>query len=378
MCNAELLEVEYREHGMLRLAPWWLVSEHIFRKTSANDYGTKNLPAAIRLAAQSLVGKTAKDPEIAQFDCIRKLSKAAACAMGTREMIHFLQSGSEDDKLYLDRRSTTNHIVTAAAYLGDLEYITRLAKGGEVDCSENVYFGNPLRCAVTQGHYELVKLLLDHGADVNHGGAGQGQGSTALQAAAATGREDIINLILDEKYGGHTSGRDYDYAILKAASAGHLSVVQDLMKRVNMKPSQVLRNCILLEGAAHGHEMVVHFALQIGANPNTAESCNCFHIPITDAARHGYDNIVKILLENGAIPKLGGKQDTISKAARREHRKTVLVLLEYGIDLTHPYLSFLGSVPAKRGTLMFELHQLKQARIRIKEDLERQSDGDLL
>ena len=360
------------------MAPSWLVAEHVFRKASANDYGTKNLPAAIRLAAQSLVRKTSKDPETTQYDCIRKLSKAAACAMGIREIIHFLQSGSEDDKLYLDRRSTTNHIVTAAAYLGDLEYITRLAKGGEVDCSENVYFGNPLRCAVTQGHYELAKLLLDHGADVNHGGAGQGQGSTALQAAALTGREDIINLILDEKYRCHASGEDYDSAILKAASAGHLSVVQDLMKRVNVEPSQVLRNCILLAGAAHGHEMVVHFALQIGANPNTAEGRNCYHIPITDAARHGYDNVVKILLENGAIPKLGGRQDTISIAARREHRKTVQVLLEYGVDLTHPYLNFLGTVPAKPGTLMFELHQLKQARIRIKEDLERQSDGDLL
>jgi ankyrin repeat protein len=347
MCNSELLEIEHRR---LRRAPSWLVAEHVFRKTWASDYGTKNLPAAIRLAAQSLLRKTTADPKTAQEDCIRKLSKAAVwAAMNTNSVLHLLVSGSEEDRLYLDRRSTTNHVVAAAAYLGDREYITRLANGGEIDCSENIYFGNPLRCAVAQGHYELAKILLDHGADVNHGGAGKGQGSTALQAAAVAGREDIINLILDEKYRCHTSGNDYDRAILEAASAGHLSVVQDLMKRVNMDPSQVLRNCLLLKGSAHGHENVVLFALQIGANPNTAETCNSFHIPITDAANHGYDSIVKILLENGAIPKLGGRQDTISKAARREHRKTVQVLLEYGIDLTHPYLGFLGSVPAKPG-----------------------------
>jgi ankyrin repeat protein len=54
--------------------------------------------------------------------------------------------------------------------------------------------GNALQAASEGGDEQIVKLLLDQGADVNAQGGCYGN---ALQAASARGHEQIIKLLLD-------------------------------------------------------------------------------------------------------------------------------------------------------------------------------------
>ncbi|KAE9567466.1 hypothetical protein CGMCC3_g16399 [Colletotrichum fructicola] len=61
------------------------------------------------------------------------------------------------------------------------------AQGGE--------YGNALQAASYRGHQEIVKLLLNQGADVNAQGGGYGN---ALQAASYRGHQEIIQLLLNQ------------------------------------------------------------------------------------------------------------------------------------------------------------------------------------
>jgi uncharacterized protein len=54
---------------------------------------------------------------------------------------------------------------------------------------------SPLEDASLKGFEQMIELLLDHGAQVNHVNAGSG--TTALYAAASFGKGDVVKLLLE-------------------------------------------------------------------------------------------------------------------------------------------------------------------------------------
>ena len=58
----------------------------------------------------------------------------------------------------------------------------------------------PSECAAGDGHFGLVKLFLEHGAEVNFApSSGTFAGYTALHAAANGGSVEVVRLLLDHK-----------------------------------------------------------------------------------------------------------------------------------------------------------------------------------
>lgn len=84
-----------------------------------------------------------------------------------------------------------------------------------------------LAIACTQGHYEVVELLLLKGANVN---VSDEQSSTPLMKAAAKGFTQIANLLV--KYGADVNAQDKQgyTAIIRAADSGHTEIVELLMQ----------------------------------------------------------------------------------------------------------------------------------------------------
>lgn len=293
------------------------------------DHGTGNLPSAIHLAANTLIPESIASQELEEPIIIRFLSQAAALRMGTRSALHFLKPDTEAGKMYSKRKSTTNHIVASAACLGDLEFFIKLREVGEIDCSENLYFGNPLRCAIVYDHYELAKFLLDYGVDANAGGLNPGLGLTALQVAAATGRTRFVELLLTHKNGSQAGGANFEYAITQAASAGHVEIVQNLLPLIPNDRTEIVHNMILMEAARHDQQEVIRYLLQIGADPNGIQAYTAHQQPLTIAGLRGNADIMRLLVEYGAVPTRLGRHDILNKTNRRGYARTVQVLLDY-------------------------------------------------
>lgn len=66
-----------------------------------------------------------------------------------------------------------------------------------------------LQEVAAQGNSEMVKLLLERGADVNNSGGPYG---TALQAAVTQGHPEIVKLLLESGANANSPGGHYDTA----------------------------------------------------------------------------------------------------------------------------------------------------------------------
>ncbi|KAF9065842.1 ankyrin repeat-containing domain protein, partial [Rhodocollybia butyracea] len=92
--------------------------------------------------------------------------------------------------------------------------------------AEGGHYGNALQAAAAQGNKDAVQLLLEHKADVN---AQSGLYGNALQAAAAEGDKNIVQLLLDHKAYINAQGGEFGNALQAAAAWGNMGAVQVLL-----------------------------------------------------------------------------------------------------------------------------------------------------
>lgn len=97
----------------------------------------------------------------------------------------------------------------------------------EVDINaQGGHYGNALQAAAYEGRNDTVQLLLDNGADVNVQGGHYGN---ALQAAAFQGRKDIMQLLIDRGADINAQGGLVGNALQAAAYQGRNEAVQLLL-----------------------------------------------------------------------------------------------------------------------------------------------------
>jgi len=109
-----------------------------------------------------------------------------------------------------------------AASEGDLATVRELIKTTFVDTTEGSVFGGttPLIVAARYGHKDIVQILLENGANIDHQ---DNYGQTALMYAANFGLKDVVQLLLDrganrtlKTNGGNTAcaaNKNVDYII---------------------------------------------------------------------------------------------------------------------------------------------------------------------
>ncbi|KAH2002041.1 hypothetical protein KXV45_003538 [Aspergillus fumigatus] len=89
--------------------------------------------------------------------------------------------------------------------------------------------GSALQAASHKGYQEIVKLLLGKGADVNAQG---GRYGTALQAASLEGHHEIVELLLGKGADVNTQGGEFGNALQAASLEGHHEIVKLLLGKV--------------------------------------------------------------------------------------------------------------------------------------------------
>ncbi|KAJ7831653.1 hypothetical protein B0H13DRAFT_2371349 [Mycena leptocephala] len=133
------------------------------------------------------------------------------------------------------------------------------------------------------GHFQMVKLLLEHGADIN---ARQGWFGSALNAASFRGHELISRLLLD-------NGADVNLQNEKCGSPLQLA-------------------------CSVGHEKIIQVLLDSGADVSAlgGRYGNALQAALHAASSGGSENIVQLLLDNGA--DVNAKHDS-PDSTRRTH-----------------------------------------------------------
>ncbi|EDU43191.1 ankyrin repeat domain containing protein [Pyrenophora tritici-repentis Pt-1C-BFP] len=129
---------------------------------------------------------------------------------------------------HTERDGDYRNALQAASERGHTEIVKLLLdKGADVNAQGGLH-GNALQAASERGHAEVVKLLLDNGADVNAQGGDYGN---ALQAASERGHKEVVELLLDNGADVNAQGGDYRNALQAASEGGHTEVVELLLDK---------------------------------------------------------------------------------------------------------------------------------------------------
>ena len=137
-------------------------------------------------------------------------------------------------------------------------------QGAEINSRTGSKLGiSPLMLAAMNGHAATVKLLLDMGSDIN--AQIETNRNTALTLACFQGRCEVVSLLLDRKANVEHRAKTGLTPLMEAASGGYVEVGRILLDKgadVNAPPVPSSRDTALTIAADKGHYRFVELLIK--------------------------------------------------------------------------------------------------------------------
>ncbi|MGO9917268.1 MAG: ankyrin repeat domain-containing protein [Isosphaeraceae bacterium] len=249
---------------------------------------------------------------------------------GWRDVPNDVASSPADVLAHLRARGAYVDICTAAS-LGDLPRVRELldhdpSLANRVSEYVTYYLGSgaPLRNAAAQGHLEIVKMLLAHGADPNLPEEGIAPRGHALYSAVANGHLEIARLLLENG----------------AFPSPPVESSADALSRAISQGNQPMIELLCSYGAAREAHLLAYYgdvqtaAAVFAASPGLADDPQA----LENAAAEGHESFVRLMLRFKPDLARGVAVGVRSRGpdASIKTRALAELLFQHGMDPSRP------------------------------------------
>ncbi|KAG5323469.1 ANR17 protein, partial [Acromyrmex heyeri] len=181
------------------------------------------------------------------------------------------------------------------------------------------------------GHEEVVRVLLDSGADVEDHNK---YGFTPLMEAASAGHIHVAKVLLEHKNDINTRSNKFQKTPLTLACFIEPAEMLRLLLETdtNQEYKSYEMHAALIAASINGHMEVARLLLDSGAQVTMTNSSET---PLTFAASRNLVNLAQLLIERGAnIEEVNGDGYTpLMQAALQNNEEMIVLLLSEGADV---------------------------------------------
>lgn len=222
---------------------------------------------------------------------------SSIATMGCNQNFKVMNSNPKKEDLSKTKMDTAKYFT--AVRKGDLITLENLLKNNIDINIKDAHNETGIIIATDRNNLAMVKLFLEHGADVNV--ASDNINNTPIMIASVKGYTDIVRLLIEKSNPDMTILNGYGgTALIPACERGHVDVVKLLLEKTNIKVNHVnklgwtaLLEAIILSNGGKSHQEIVKLLLAHGADKNIADKNGI--TPLEHAKKKGYKELVAIL-----------------------------------------------------------------------------------
>ncbi|XP_041500508.1 ankyrin repeat and KH domain-containing protein 1-like isoform X9 [Microtus oregoni] len=264
----------------------------------------------------------------AQAERTKDTPLSLACSGGRQEVVDLLLARGANK----EHRNVSDYTPLSLAASGGYVNIIKilLNAGAEINSRTGSKLGiSPLMLAAMNGHVPAVKLLLDMGSDIN--AQIETNRNTALTLACFQGRAEVVSLLLDRKANVEHRAKTGLTPLMEAASGGYAEVGRVLLDKgadVNAPPVPSSRDTALTIAADKGHYKFCELLINRGAHIDVRNKKG--NTPLWLASNGGHFDVVQLLVQAGAdVDAADNRKITpLMSAFRKGHVKVVQYLVK--------------------------------------------------
>jgi ankyrin repeat protein len=220
-----------------------------------------------------------------------------------------------------------------ASYEGKTDIVKYLLEKGADVGTKDKEGSTPLQNAAAKGHFEIVKLLVEKGSDVNYK---DDNDVTPLHFGCMSGNLDIVKYLVAKGADLNAASKIGRKPAVDAVFGGNIEVLKYLeSKGVDMKNLEAgAGNTPLHIATGRGNVPLIKYLISKGYDVNKKNDAS--QTPFTWAIGGGNTEILKVFIENGADvnfkDRLSGRT-TLHFASVKGNEELVKFLIKKGADV---------------------------------------------